>query len=118
MTLDNDLVQNKTQGRPMLEQTEWVPLNKQHHTLVDDEFRIIANVWTTYAEEDGDENYLWEVEVDGEEFGNYVSLYLAKLDVQMAIARWDAKLAAEAKKPKTKPAAKKKETKKKVNARK
>ena len=114
MTLiDNDLVQNSKEDRPMLEQTSWVRVSKQCHSLVDEDYKVLAVIFTSYDEDDGDENMIWDVEIEGEEFGSYVSLYLAKLAVQTAIANWDAKLIADQKKKK-KPAVKAVSKKKKA----
>ena len=95
---DNVLVQNSTKEKPVLEQTSWIKVNKQCHTLVDEDYKVVAVVFTSYDEDDGDENLIWDAEIEGEEFGSYVSLYMAKLAIQKAIADWDAKLRVELKK--------------------
>ena len=113
---NNGLVKNSIEGRPMLEQTAWVRVSKQCHTLVDENCKVLALVFTSYDEGDGDENLIWDVEIEGEEFGSYVSLYCAKIAVQTAIAAWDAKVAAAATKKKS--SSKKKRVEKKSVARK
>src|ERR1035437_7388020 len=95
-TIDNDLVQNSQEDdRPMLERTAWIRISKQCHTLVDEDYKVLATVYTSYSESDGDENLIWDAEIEGEEFGSYVSLYRAKLAIQTAIFEWDIKLRAE-----------------------
>ena len=116
-TIDNDLVQNSQEDdRPMLEQTAWIRISKQCHTLVDEDYKVLATVYTSYSESDGDENLIWDAEIEGEEFGSYVSLYLAKIAIQTAIFEWDAKLQAEEAKKKIvkKKVVKKKPAKKEV----
>ena len=101
--------------RLMLEQTHWERVSRQCHTLVDESFKILAIIFTSYDEDDGDENIVWDVEIEGEAFGQYISLYGAKLAVQEAIAQWDAKVAAvAAAKAKRKKPVKKVEKKKSV----
>lgn len=75
----------------MLEQTEWIKINKSCYSLIDDEHRIIAMIYTSYDEADGDENLIWDVEIEDEDMGKFVSLYAAKLAVQKAIGDWDLK---------------------------
>jgi hypothetical protein len=82
----------------MLDQMSWVKISKQCHSLVDEDCRVIATISTAYDESDGDENFIWDAEIEGEEFGSYVSLYLAKLAIQTAIFEWDSKVRAEAEK--------------------
>ena len=108
-------IRNK-KGFPMLETTQWIRVNKQCHSLVDENNKVLAIVFTSYDDEDGDENFIWEVEVNDEEFGSYISLYSAKLAVKEAIADCDAIMEASRKKDKFKKY--KKEVEKKVNARK
>ena len=43
-------VQNK--GHVMLEHTSWIKVNNQHHSLVDPHYKIIANIYSTFSEED------------------------------------------------------------------
>lgn len=105
---DNGFVQKQKEGRPMLEQTHWEPINKQCYTLVDDDYKVLAMVTTPYDADDGDENFIWDVQIEGEDFGCYVSLYMAKMAVQQAIADWDEKMAAAAAKPKKQTIRKKK----------
>jgi hypothetical protein len=111
MTLLDYGIRNK-KGFPMLETTQWVRINKQCHTLVDENNKVLAAIYTSYNESDGDENYIWKVEIQDEEFGSYVSLYSAKLAVQEAIADCDARRAASKKRAKAKK--EKKEVEKKV----
>jgi hypothetical protein len=108
--IDNDIIQIVTEERQptMLEQTSWVKVSKQCHTLIDEDCKILAVIFTSYDEDDGDENFIWDVEIEGEEFGSYVSLYCAKMAVQTAIAEWDAKMAAAANRKKKTTAKKKK----------
>lgn len=104
------------QGRPMLETTQWVRVNKQNYSLVDADNRVLAIVYTSYNEDDGDENLIWEVEIEGDEIGSYISLYSAKLAVQQAIRDWEKtqeKTTVRAKKTTRKKTAKKKATTKK-----
>ena len=91
--IDHDFIQTQIKGRPMLEQTAWIKINNQCHTLVDEDCKVIATISTPYKENDGDENFIWEVEVYEEEFGHYVSLYCAKLAVQRSIADMDIQIA-------------------------
>lgn len=102
------------QGRPMLETTQWVKVNKQCHTLVDSDNRVLAIIYTSYDESDGDENLIWEVEIEGDEIGSYISLYSAKLAVQQAIRDWE-KTQEKPPKPKALP---KKRTKSKATTKK
>ncbi len=104
------------QGRPMLETTQWVRVNKQNYSLVDADNRVLAIVYTSYNEDDGDENLIWEVEIEGDEIGSYISLYSAKLAVQQAIRDWEKtqeKTAVHTKKTTRKKTTKKKATTKK-----
>ena len=101
----------------MLDQMSWVKISRQCHSLVDEDCRVIATIYTPYDEADGDENFIWDAEIEGKEFGSYVSLYLAKLAIQTAIFEWDAKLRAEEAKKKLsvkKKVVKKKPVKKEV----
>lgn len=66
----------------MLETTEWIKITKQCYTLVNDDNRVIAAVFTVQDKADGDTNCVWQTEIMDEEFGCYVSLYLAQLAVQ------------------------------------
>jgi|ERR1035441_5398784 hypothetical protein len=100
----------------VLEQTSWIKVNSRCYTLIDEDCKVLAVVFTSYDEADNDENFIWDVEIEGEEFGSYVSLYCAKIAVQTAIAEWDAKIAAAASKKKL--ASKKKKVEKKSVARK
>ena len=113
----NEKTQKKTkyseENISVLEQTSWVRVSSQCHTLVDGDCKILAVIFTSYDEADGDENFIWDVEIEGEEFGSYVSLHCAKIAVQTAIAEWDAKMAAAEKRKKT-VSKKKKEEKKSV----
>jgi hypothetical protein len=112
VTIGNGFVHDiKYKGRPMLEQTSWIPISKQCHTLVDEDFKVLAYVFTKYSESDGDENLVWDVEIEDEAQGSYVSLYCAKMAVQKAIAAWDAKKAAAKEKKKKVVETKKKEKK-------
>ena len=114
MVLTNNEIKTSIEEKPMLEQTSWIKINKQNHVLIDEDYKVIATIFTTESESDGDENLIWDVEIESEEFGSYVSLYCAKMAVQKAIAEWDAAIAAQQKKKKV---SKKKETsKKKINA--
>jgi len=115
--INDEFVKNLDEGiSPMLEQTTWIRVNKQCHTLVDKNFKIVAVICTSYDENDGDENLIWDVEIEGEEFGSFISLYGAKLAVQETIAQIDAEVEKE--KQKKKRLAKKKKEEKKVNVRK
>ncbi len=67
--------------KPMLEKTEWKKVNKQTHALIDEDNLILAVVFTSQDEEDGDENLIWDVQLGGDEMGSYVSLYSAQLAV-------------------------------------
>ena len=92
--LEHGFIQDdEEEDKPMLESTEWVRINKSCHTLVDAQNKILACVYTSYDEEDGDENLIWEVEIEDDAFGAYVSLYSAKLAVQKAIAEYERSLA-------------------------
>jgi len=119
-TIYNGLVQKTSEGQqPMLEQTSWVKINKQCYTLVDQSFKVFAIITTAYDTTDGDELCIWDVEIEGDEFGSYISLYAAKLAVQEAIAQYDAKVAAQQnRKQKKKTVAKKKTVEKKSVSRK
>jgi hypothetical protein len=99
----------------MLDQLNWVKMSKQCWTLVDPDCKVMAVIYTAYDESDGDENFIWDVEIEGEEFGSYVSLYCAKMAVQKAIYEFEAKMAASEKRAKTR---KKKEVKVKSVAKK
>jgi hypothetical protein len=116
-TLNNGFVPLSNKGKPMLEQTHWEKISSKCHTLVDEDYKVVSVISTPYSEDDGDVNFIWEVEIDGEEFGAYVSLYCAKIAVQKAIADWDAKMIAASEKKKSK-VKKNKEVKKKSVARK
>ena len=69
------LTQNLNEENSVLEQTSWVKVNRQCHTLVDEDYKILAVVYTSYDEADGDENFIWDVEIEGDQFGSYSSLY-------------------------------------------
>lgn len=84
----------ESKEKQMLDKTSWIRVNKQCHTLVDDDYKILATISTPYNETDGDENLIWEVELKDEEFGSYVSLYCAKIAVQRSIAVLDARIEA------------------------
>jgi hypothetical protein len=99
----------------MLDTLSWVKMSKQCWTLVDTDCKVMAVIYTAYDEDDGDENFIWDVEIEGEEFGSYVSLYCAKMAVQKAIYEFEAKMAASEKRAKTR---KKKEVKVKSVAKK
>lgn len=112
---DYGFVQDKPKrGNPMLETTQWVRVNKQCHSLVDADGRIIATIFTSYDEDDGDENMIWEVEIEGDEYGSFISLYTAKLAVQQEIRDWEKKQEQKPKPRTKKTPAKTKETTKKV----
>jgi hypothetical protein len=117
-TLDDNYCTDFCKEKPMLENTSWVKVSKQCHTLVDEDCKVLAVVFTSYSEDDGDENFIWDVEIDGEEFGSYVSLYCAKLAVQKSIAEFDAKVVAVAATQKRSKVQKKKKVEKKSAARK
>ena len=89
-TIDNEIL---NQGCIMLENLQWVRVSKQCHTLVDENNKILAVVFTSYDESDGDEFYIWEVKIEDEDFGEYVSLYSAKMAVQEQILEWDEAIA-------------------------
>jgi hypothetical protein len=90
MIIDNEIL---NQGCIMLEDLEWVRVSKQCHTLVDPDNKIWAVVFTSYDESDGDEFFIWEVKIEEEDFGEYVSLYSAKMAVQEQILEWDEAIA-------------------------
>lgn len=95
----------------MLEKTQWVRVNKQCHTLVDETGRIISAIFTSYNDEDGDENFIWEVEIEGDEYGSFISLHAAKVAVQQAIREFEKSQ----EKPKRKPRATKTKVKETSN---
>lgn len=101
-------------GIPMLENTQWVRVNKQCHSLVDDDGRIIAVVFTSYDEDDGDENFIWEVEIEGDEYGSFISLHTAKVAVQQAIRDFEKTQEQKTKTKTRRTTPKKKETEKKT----
>lgn len=70
----------------MLEKLEWMCINKGCFTLVDEDLRILAVVFTSYDEDDGDQNMIWDVEMNDEHFGSYVSLVGAQMAVQRILA--------------------------------
>ena len=113
----NDLLLNNnvTQGKRMLDTLNWIRMSKQCWTLVDENCKVMAAIHTAYDDVDGDEQFIWDVEIEGEEFGSYVSLYCAKMAVQKAIYEFEAKMAASEKRAKTR---KKKEVKVKSVAKK
>lgn len=86
----------------MLDKTQWVRVNKRCYSLVDEDNRVLASIFTSYDEDDGDENFIWEVEIEGDDLGSYISLYSAKLAVQQAIRDWEKTQEVKAAKRKTK----------------
>jgi hypothetical protein len=85
----------------MLENVSWVKINNCCHALmIDENSKVLAMIYTPYDLDDGDENLIWDVEIEEESFGSYISLYLAKLEVQKYIAAVDVEMEKEADKKK------------------
>jgi hypothetical protein len=82
----------------MLEKTEWMCINRGCYVLVDEDMRVLAVVYTSYDDTEGDQNIIWDVEMNEEPFGCYVSLLSAQFAVQKFLAEVTADEQAQKKK--------------------
>jgi hypothetical protein len=75
---------------PMLDQMRWIKITDFIYTLVDSTFRVVATVGTSFTEDD-EKNQIWEVEIEGDIIGSYVSLFRAMYTVQRIIVEHNDK---------------------------
>ncbi len=104
----------KVRTQPMLEKCEWIKVNKSLYTLVDENLRMVACIYTAHEESDGDKQLLWEAEIEGDNVGNFISLYRGKIAIQRFIYDWEIEEVQKAEAKRAKSEAKKKATQKKA----